>query len=139
MNEVRNILKLTYTKKSTPTDIEFAIMHMYGFFLLLNIQKEEAYNYLINIKKYIENINFIHTRYTVPRFYVQLIIASLDTSHLNECLEHIDYAIEYCKEYNTHSALRELYFLKSELYFNIFIKSRLKQLKQISLARNLNE
>ncbi|PAB58400.1 helix-turn-helix domain-containing protein, partial [Anaeromicrobium sediminis] len=119
MDQVKNILALTYTKGSTPTDIEFILMFIYGSFLLLNNQKEEAYNHLINIKKYMDTIKFLHTRVIFPAFYMFLISACLDTSNLNESFEYLDYAIDYCKTNNTYNYLRELYFLKSELYYRL--------------------
>lgn len=168
MNELKNILDLTYNKDSNPTDVEFIIMFSYGFLLSLNNQKEEAYNNLINIKKYMDNIKFLHTRVIFPAFYMFLISACLDISNLDESSEYLDYAIDYCKRNNTYNYLRELYFLKSELYyrlkkekefkiwynkslklhdlikdsdneyFDTFLKSRLNQLKQISSTPDLN-
>ncbi|HSQ87726.1 helix-turn-helix transcriptional regulator [Romboutsia sp.] len=159
MNEVKNILELTYAKGSNPTDIEFILMFVYGFFLSLNNQKKEAYTHLTNIKIYIDNINFLHTRVIFPAFYMFLISACLDTLNFNESFEYLNYAIDYCKKNNTYNFLRELYFLKSELhyrlkeeiefkvwldkalslheliknsddeYFDTFMESRLKQLK----------
>ncbi|CAH2213404.1 helix-turn-helix domain-containing protein [Tepidibacter aestuarii] len=126
INEVKNILKLTYANKSTPTDMEFALMSMHGVLLLFSNQKKEAYNYLISIKKYIHNINLLHTRFILPRFYVYLISASLDTCNLKDCFEYLDYAINYCKDYNTHYTLRELYFLKSELYYRLKKEKKFK-------------
>ncbi len=160
MGEIKDILKLTYTEGNNPTCSEFTLMFMYGYFLLLNNQKEEAYVYLTNLKRYSNNIEFFNTHEAIPRFYVYLISACLDTSNFSECLSYLDYSIEYCKEYNTHTTLRELYFLKGELcyrldnekkfniwlnkaltlnelikksdddYFNTFMQNRLKKLKK---------
>ncbi|MCM1991769.1 helix-turn-helix domain-containing protein [Oceanirhabdus seepicola] len=119
INEIKKILNLTYIEESNPTDIEFILMSLHGFFLLLNNQKEEAYNHLSTIKKYIDDIKFLHTPVMIPRFYVFFISTCIDTSNLYEALSHIDYAIDFCKKYNTHIILRELYFLKGELYYHL--------------------
>ncbi|CAH2213410.1 helix-turn-helix domain-containing protein [Tepidibacter aestuarii] len=169
IDAMKNILELTYNKESNPTDIEFIIMFNYGFFLLLNNQKKEAYNHLISIKKYMDNIKFLHTRVIFPAFYMFLISACLDMSKLDESSKYINYAIDYCKKNNTYNFLRELYFLKSELYYRLkkekdfkvwyskaltlhdliknsddeyldtFIKSRLEKLKQIPLTSDLSK
>ncbi|MCM1991765.1 helix-turn-helix domain-containing protein [Oceanirhabdus seepicola] len=119
INETKKILKLTYIKESTPTDIEFILMSLHGLFLLLNNQSEDAYNHLLNIEKYIDNIRFVHSYVAFSRFYVYLILACLDMSKLNKAHSYIDYAINYCKNYNTHIILREFYFLKAELYYRL--------------------
>ncbi|HSQ87736.1 helix-turn-helix transcriptional regulator [Romboutsia sp.] len=159
MDEVKNILAPTYIEGSNPTDIEFMLLFSYGCFLLLSDQQEKAYAYLKNIEKYLDNIQFLHTRVLFPAFYIFLIAACLDTSNFKEASLYLNATIDYCKKYNTYSYLRELYFLKSELfdhlnndkeftiwynkalmlheliknsddeYFDVFIKNRLKKLK----------
>jgi len=119
INELNNILDLTYNSNNTPTDIEFAIMSTQGFLLLLNNQKEEAYNHLNKIQIYINSINHFHSFAIIPRYYVYLITACIDTLNLNEAILYIDFAINYCKKHNVHSILRELYFLKGELYYHL--------------------
>lgn len=119
INELEYILDLTYTKGCNPTDIEFLLMLMYGYFLLLNNQEEQAYIHLLNIKKYMDNIKFLHTRAIFPAFYMILITACFDTSNLEESSLYLDTAIDYCKKNNTYSYLRELYFLKGELYYRL--------------------
>jgi len=119
IDESKKILDLTYIKGNSPTDIEFSIMFSYGVFLLLDNQKKEAYNHLIDIKKYIDNIKFLHTYAMLPRFYMHLISVCLDLSLLEQSFSYLDFAIDYCKEYNTHAVLRELYFLKGELYYRL--------------------
>jgi len=119
LSESKKILELTYINKNTPTDIEFLLLSLYGMFLLLNNQSEDAYNHLINLKRHVDNINFIHSYVMFTRFYVYLILSCLDLSKLNEANLYIDYATDYCNEYNTIIVLRELYFLKSELYYRL--------------------
>ncbi|PAB55688.1 helix-turn-helix domain-containing protein [Anaeromicrobium sediminis] len=119
IDQIKNILKLTYIEGSNPCGTEFSIMFMYGYFLLLDNQKEEAYNYLKNLKKYCNTIDFFYTRQIIPRFYVFLVLACLDTSNLDECFEYLDFSIDYSKKYNKLSVLPELYFLKSELYYRL--------------------
>jgi len=117
--ESKKILELTYDNKNTPTDIEFLLLSLYGMFLLLNNQSEDAYNHLINLKKYVNNIRFIHSYVMFTRFYVYLILACFDLSKLDEAKLYIDYATDYCNEYNTVIVLRELYFLKGELCYRL--------------------
>jgi len=119
INDSKKMLELTYLKESIPTDIEFMLMSLYGFFLLLNNQKEEAYSHLSKLKKYVDDLNFLHTPVTIPRFYVILISTCIDTSNLYEARSYVDYAIDYSKKNNTHIILRELYFLKGELYYRL--------------------
>ncbi|CAH2213394.1 helix-turn-helix domain-containing protein [Tepidibacter aestuarii] len=119
IGEIKNILNLTYTEGTVPNDIEFSLMFLYGFFLSLNNQKEEAYTHLINIKEYIKHIKFLHTYAIISRFYMHLICVCLDMSKLKESSEYLDYAIDYCKKNNTHTILPELYFLKSELCYRL--------------------
>ncbi|WBW97239.1 helix-turn-helix domain-containing protein [Oceanirhabdus sp. W0125-5] len=117
---------LTYIKESTPTDIEFMLMNIYGFFLLLNNQKKESYNYLNKIKKYVDDLSILHTPVAIPRFYSVYISACIDTGNLYEAGSYIDYAIDYCKKNNTHILLRELYFLKGELCYRLGNKDEFK-------------
>jgi len=119
LNKIIEILELTYINKSTPTDIEFLLMSLYGVFLILSNQSEKAYSHLNNFKKHIDKIPFVHNYVVFTRFYVYFIVSCLDLSKLNEADLYIDYAIDYCKDYNTHIVLRELFFLKSELYYRL--------------------
>jgi transcriptional regulator with XRE-family HTH domain len=126
INEIEKAIALTYISGNNPTDIEFALMDMKGFFLLLDGYPESSYNHLTDLKKYINKINFIHTKFIVTRFYIHLIISCLDTNNLSECFEYLDYGIDYCKKNNTHNALRELYFLKGELFYRLKRKKDFK-------------
>lgn len=160
LNEIERVLKITYSKDSTPTDVEFALMFHYGFFLLLNNKKEEAYCHLKNIRKHMENVKYLSTYAIFAKYYVYLTAACLDTSNYDEALIYINEGIEYSKKHNVLTLLRELYFLKGELYhrlnnedefrlwfdksltlheltkhtdneyFEVFMKNRLKKIQQ---------
>jgi len=116
MDEMKNILELTYIEGKNPNDIEFILMFSYGNLLSASNQLEEGYNYLKSIEKYLKNIQFFHTPVIVAAFYMMLIITCLDISKLKEASLNLDVAIDYCKKSNTYSYLRELYFLKAELF-----------------------
>lgn len=117
--KINDLLKLTFTEGSTPTDIEFAIMRDYGFFLLFNNQKEDAYNHLINMKKYLDKVNIIHTYSIIPHYFIYLITACLEVQNFDEIESYIEFAINYCKEHNMQPLLRDLFFLKSEYYYHL--------------------
>lgn len=119
IKETENILKLTYTEDRTPNAVEFSLMLHYGFFLLLNNQNEESYDYLLEIKKHTDNISHLSTHAILAKYYVYLVSACLDTYNLKESLPYINFAIKYCKNYNIHTLLRELYYLKGELYYHL--------------------
>ncbi|PAB55548.1 helix-turn-helix domain-containing protein [Anaeromicrobium sediminis] len=119
MDEIKKLLDLTYTEGKNPTDTEFGLMLLYGFFLSLNNENEKAYTHLLNMKKYISHMNFLHSHAIIPRFYMHLICVCLDISKLKESSKYLDYSIDYCKKHNTHVILPELYFLKSELYYHL--------------------
>ncbi|WBW97232.1 helix-turn-helix domain-containing protein [Oceanirhabdus sp. W0125-5] len=126
LNELKTILDITYNKGNNTTGTEFSIMFMCGYFLLLDNQKEKAYTYLKSIRKYSDNIKFLSTRAIIPRYYVFLILACLDTSNIEECFEYVNYSIDYCKRYNKLTILRELYFLKGEIYYRLNNKDEFK-------------
>lgn len=137
IKETKKILELTYSEGSTPTDVEFPLLFNIGFFLLLNGQKQEAFNHLIKIKKYTDQFEPLHTRAIIPKYYVYLISSCLDTLNLTDANSYLETAISYCKNYNILNLLRELFFLKSELYY------RLEEEKEFKLwfdkAMSLNE
>ncbi|WP_432664720.1 helix-turn-helix domain-containing protein [Wukongibacter baidiensis] len=116
MDELKSILALTYIEGSNPTDIEFILMFTYCGLIASTNQKEQAYNDLKRLEKYLDKIQFFHTPVIVPAFYMMLILTCLDTSHFKEASLSLDVAIDYCKKNNTYSYLRELYFLKAELF-----------------------
>ncbi len=126
LKELKNILNVTYNEGNNTTGTEFSIMFMYGYFLLLDNQKEKAYTYLKSIRKYSDTIRFLSTHAIIPRYYVFLILACLDTSNIKECFEYLDFSIEYCKRYNKLTVLRELYFLKGEAYYRLNNKEEFK-------------
>lgn len=115
--ELKNIIELTYTEGSNPTDMEFAFMYTIGFFLLLNNQSQEAYFHLKKLEKYIAKINFLHIHAIIPKYYLHLITACIDTSNFEDSFSYLDFSINYCKKHNTYAVLPELYFLKAELYY----------------------
>jgi len=126
LSELETILNLTYFEGNNPTSIEFATMFMYGYFLLLRNEKQKSYTYLKNIRKYLYTIDFFMTEEIVPKYYVYLISACIDTENFNECFEYLNFSIDYCKKYNKHTVLRELYFLKGELYYHLNNKEKFK-------------
>lgn len=126
LDELKNILALTYIKESDPTSTEFSIMFSYGFFLLLNKQIEESYAYLSNIKKYVDNIKTFSTHTIYSKFYGYLAISCLDTSRFHEASLFLDSAIDYCKNHNVCIYLRELYFLKGEYYYHLKDEKKFK-------------
>lgn len=117
--ELKSNLELTYTKGNIPRDIEFAIMSVYGLFLLLDGQNEEAFEYLIRIIKYVDVIEYIDSYAILTQYYLYLIMAYIETSRYSESLLHVDFAINYCKKYNVYATLRELFFLKGEAYYHL--------------------
>lgn len=117
--EIKNILNYTYKEGCEPTDIEWSIMGTYGLFILLDGKIEEAYSYLMEIHKYLNNINIFHNRCIIPTFYVHLVTACIDTFRYDEATSYIDYAINYCKNNNVLPPLREFYFLKGELFYRL--------------------
>lgn len=120
------ILNMTYVLGNVPTEIEFAIMELKGFFLLMNNQLEASYKYMMSIEPYISQINFIRTNFIIPRYYSHLIMICLDTGRLDQANEYVDYAVYYCKHKNTQHHLRELYYLKSELLMKLGNKEESK-------------
>lgn len=119
LEEINKILALTYNNGSNPTDVEFASMSVYGLFLLKNKQYEEAYDYLIELVKYINNIDFIHSLSIIPQYYIYLILSCIETNRYNNSLLYIDLAINYSKKNNQHALLPILYFFKGEVYFHL--------------------
>lgn len=119
IKKLLDVLNLTYNTGSTPTDIEFAILGTYGYYMLLTNQMEAAYNHYVNLKKHVNNINFNHSLKIAPRYYMYLIMACLDTNRLEEPFEYIDSTINYCKLNSTLSLLPKLYFLKGELLYRV--------------------
>lgn len=119
IKDLNEILQITYNQKNNPTDIEFAIMSAHGLLLLMNGQKKEAYLHLTDLNQYMDKIECFHISATLPRHFVHLIAACIDTSNFDEARVYLDTAIRYCKVHNVHSILRELYFLSGELYFNL--------------------
>lgn len=117
LEKVKKVLDMTYIPGNTPTEIEFAILELYGFFLMLDGRIEDAYTALSSIEKYVDEINFIRTYFIVPRYYSHFIMTCLETNRLAECERLLEFIIDYCKRKNTHNTLRELYYLKSELFF----------------------
>lgn len=134
LSNLNNILNLTYKKGTKPTEVEFAIMSMYGFILLLNNQVDEAYNHLTNIKKYVTNINIHSSLSILPKYYTFLAISCIDTGRYDEATKHIDYAITSCKNNNKHFVLRQLYYLKSEIYYYLGNKEESRKLLDKALA-----
>lgn len=117
LSNLNNILNLTYKKGTKPTEVEFAIMSMYGFILLLNNQVDEAYNHLTDIKKYTTHVSIHSSLSILPKYYTFLAISYIDTGKYDEATKYIDYAITSCKNNNKHFVLRQLYYLKSEVYY----------------------
>lgn len=116
MDELKDILALTYREGNNPTDIEFILMFTYGSLLASTNHNERAYDYLKRIEIYLDNIHFFHTPVIVTVFYGMLISACLETSKLKEASLYLEIAIDYCKKNNTYCYLRELYFFKAELF-----------------------
>jgi len=114
--QLREILDLTYSTGTSPTDIEFAIMTTIAYLLLLNRQSAKAYEYLTTLDRYVDSIRFIHTNTALPRYYLYLTMASMDFMPLEDSFKQIERAIEYSKRNNAHPILRELYVLKGELF-----------------------
>lgn len=116
VKEIKSILELTYTKGNIPRDIEFALMGLYGFFLLLDGQKKDAFEHLIEMIKYVDSVEFLYTLSILPHYYIVLIMAYIENSKIPESLLYIDLAINYCKKHNALTNLRELFLLKGEVY-----------------------
>lgn len=126
LKELKSNLELTYTKGNIPRDIEFAIMSVYGLFLLLDGQKEEAFEYMIGIIKYVDMIEYIDSYAILTQYYLYLIMVYIETSRYSESLLHVDLAIKYCKKYNVYATLRELFYLKGEAYYHLNNKDEFK-------------
>lgn len=117
INELSKIINSTYIEGKNPNYTEFSLMFTYGFFLSLNKQEDDAYKYLIKLKEYMKNIQHFSSYSIFPRFYMHLAIACIDIGNFGEAFTYLESAIDYCRKYNIHSVLRELYYLKSEIYY----------------------
>lgn len=115
--EINKTLEFTYNSGNNPTDVEFALMSVYGFLLFLSKSKEEAYTYLVEKKDYISKINYIHSLSILSQYYTYLILACIETNRYTDSLHYIDIAINYSKHHNQHAVLPLLYLLKGEVYF----------------------
>lgn len=116
VKELKESLYSTYIDDTNPTDVEFAIMSGIAFLLILDKKNKDAHEQLMILNKYIDAINFIHSKEMLPRYYVYLTIASMDHMPIRDLFNEIEAAIDYCKKHNVHSILRELYALKGEIY-----------------------
>jgi len=116
INKLQEILELTYIRETKPTDIEFGIMTSISYLMHLNGQKADAYLTLIKLKDYVDSINFIHTQFLRPRYYLYLTLISIDFIPIEDSFRQIERAISYCKEKNSYPLLRELYAAKGELF-----------------------
>lgn len=117
--EMNQLLNYTYKKGCVPTHIEWAIMSAHGLFLLLDGKKEEAYQHLMEIQKYLNNINIICNHFKVPEYYIRLVTSCIDTYRYDEAISYINDSINYCKNNNVIYPLRELYFLRSETFYRL--------------------
>jgi len=116
IDKLQKILELTYITETNPTDVEFGILTSMAYLMHLNGQKADAYLTLIKLKDYVDSINFIHTQYLLPRYYLYLTLVSIDFIPIDDSFMQIERAINYCKEKNSYPILRELYAAKGELY-----------------------
>lgn len=117
INELNKLINLTYVEGKIPNETEFTLMFTCGFFLSLNKQHDAAYDHLIKLKKYLKNIPYFSPLVLHPMYYMHLVIACIDIGNLGEAFKYLESAIDYCKKHNIHSILRELYYLKSEIYY----------------------
>ncbi len=127
LKELKGIIDITYTEGSIPNDIEFLQLFFYSIFLYHNNRIDESYESLIRLQKYIKRIECFYCYAIIPDYYTTLVNACLELSKFDACYGYLEIAINYCKQHNVHALLRQLYFLKSELYVQLGREDEAKQ------------
>ncbi len=115
-DKIDSVINFSDFETHTPSDTEFAMLVLKAQFLSMNNRTEEAYELYHSLRDFSKDISFLQLG-ILTKYYIYYSAASIDCDNVKDALKIVNGGIEYCKSNNILNPLRELYYLKGEIYY----------------------